>query len=171
MVRIAMATLFTSAAVAAAAPARAEDEILGRWLTDEGRSTVEIYMQGKDLRGRIVHLKEPLDDKGQPKRDTHNPDASCQDRPLLGMDILWGFHYKGDRTWAGGRVYDPENGKTYHCSMRIDEDGILRLRGSLDRWGLLGRTAMWTRPPEKKPESGVETGENGTPEQSAAESE
>ena len=136
----ALAGLFLAAA-AAAAP---EDEILGRWLTKEGRSIVEIYRQGKQLRGKIVYLKEPLDDQGRPKLDTNNPDASKHDRPVLGMDVVSGFRYEGDGKWDGGRAYDPKNGKSYHCSMRI-KDGQVYLRGSLDRWGVLGRTEIWTR--------------------------
>ena len=45
---------------------------------------------------------------------------------------------------SGGKIYDPSNGKTYNCSMKVDGD-VLHVRGSLDKKGLLGRTMDWFR--------------------------
>ena len=41
-------------------------------------------------------------------------------------------------------IYDPGNGKTYNCSMKVEGD-VLKVRGSLDKRGLLGRTMDWFR--------------------------
>ena len=49
-----------------------------------------------------------------------------------------------DGEYSGGVIYDPGNGKTYYCSMEVDGD-ILKVRGSLDKRGLLGRTMDWFR--------------------------
>jgi uncharacterized protein (DUF2147 family) len=46
--------------------------------------------------------------------------------------------------YTGGKIYDPGNGKTYNCSMKVEGD-ILKVRGSLDKRGLLGRTMDWFR--------------------------
>ena len=43
-----------------------------------------------------------------------------------------------------GSIYDPGNGKTYNCSMKVEGD-VLHVRGSLDKKGLLGRTMDWHR--------------------------
>lgn len=37
-----------------------------------------------------------------------------------------------------------KNGKAYNCSMKVDGD-VLKVRGSLDQKGLLGRTMDWFR--------------------------
>jgi uncharacterized protein (DUF2147 family) len=55
--------------------------------------------------------------------------------------MLWGFEYEGDNTWKKGRIYDPENGKTYKCKMKL-EGATLKVRGSV---GPFGRTTEWTR--------------------------
>ncbi|MBO5818668.1 MAG: DUF2147 domain-containing protein [Bacteroidales bacterium] len=50
--------------------------------------------------------------------------------------------------YSGGSIYDPGNGKTYNCSMKV-EGNTLKVRGSLDKKGLLGRTMDWFRVEEK----------------------
>jgi len=127
-------------AVLAASP----DDVVGFWLTTDERSTVEIYREGDRFHGKFVALKEPLNEHGQIKTDRYNPDVRRRTDPLLGLQLVWGFSFKGGSTWAGGRIYDPDNGKTYHCRMTL-KDKTLTVRGSLDRWGLAGRTVKWTR--------------------------
>ena len=39
---------------------------------------------------------------------------------------------------------DCYNGKTYYCSMKVKGD-VLKVKGSLDKRGLLGRTMDWFR--------------------------
>jgi preprotein translocase subunit SecY len=51
---------------------------------------------------------------------------------------------KNGGEYAGGSIYDPGNGKTYNCSMKVEGD-VLKVRGSLDKRGLLGRTMDWFR--------------------------
>ena len=46
--------------------------------------------------------------------------------------------------YSGGSIYDPGNGKTYNCSMKVEGD-VLKVRGSLDKRGLIGRTMDWFR--------------------------
>ncbi len=132
-----------------ATPSRAEAGILGLWQTDGEKSTVEITRTEEGWLGRIIALKEPLTPEGEVKTDYKNPDPRRQKDPILGLRILWGFKAKGENTWAEGYVYDPENGKTYYAKMTLRNDQ-LRLRGSLDRWGIAGRSVTWTRPPEVK---------------------
>ncbi len=117
--------------------------ILGEWKTDE--SIVEIVREDGGFAGYIRALEEPLDEAGEPKRDVHNPDPDLRDRPIEGLRLMWGFSFDGEDTWEGGRIYDPRNGKTYHAKASLEGD-VLKLRGSIDRWGLVGRTAEWRRP-------------------------
>ena len=51
--------------------------------------------------------------------------------------------YKFDgKEYKGGTIYDTANGKTYNCSMK-QEGNVLKVRGSLDKKGLFGRTMDW----------------------------
>ena len=127
-----------------AAPAAAEPGALGVWATEEEKSHVEIYACGEQLCGRIVRLKEPLNEEGTEKLDINNEDSALNDRPIVGLEIMTGFVASGERKWKKGRIYDPENGKLYKCKMELTEAGTLKVRGFIGI-SLLGRTAIWTR--------------------------
>ncbi|MBU0678895.1 MAG: DUF2147 domain-containing protein [Verrucomicrobia bacterium] len=120
--------------------------ILGQWETD--KSIVEIYERDGLIFGKLAILKEPLDEEGQPKLDKDNPDESLRTRPVQGLEFMWNFKQKSDTQWGGGKIYDPKNGKTYYAKITL-EGTQLKLRGSIDKWGLAGRTATWTRYEEK----------------------
>ncbi len=135
--------LLGSVMVAVSALADEGDAILGQWLTAEGRSVVEIYKCGDSYCGKIVWLKEPLDKEGKEKTDIHNPDESLRSRKLMGLEILHSLKYKGNNEYKGGRIYDPQKGKTYKCKAKLEGDK-LKLRGYIG-FSLIGRTSTWTR--------------------------
>ncbi|MBM3554032.1 MAG: DUF2147 domain-containing protein [Alphaproteobacteria bacterium] len=116
----------------------------GTWLTESGGGQVEIGPCGEALCGRIVWLKEPLDTAGQPKRDKENPDPARRERPILGLAMLEGFRPAGENKWADGTIYNPEDGKTYSCTMTLEGNGTLKVRGYVGV-PLFGKTQVWTR--------------------------
>jgi uncharacterized protein (DUF2147 family) len=119
---------------------------LGVWATEEAKSTVKIVDCGGKLCGTIVSLKEPLDDKGKEKVDEHNPDKGLQTRKILGLPLLSGFVKAKDETnvWEDGRIYNPEDGETYKCTLTLKDAGTLRVRGYIGI-PMLGKTQIWTR--------------------------
>ncbi len=143
-------TMFMTAVVMVASGAFAGegDAVLGKWLTAEGRSQVEITLVDGKYCGTISWLKEPVypegdDEAGKTKHDRKNPDPAKQALPLIGLNLIEGFTFAGDNTWTGGTIYDPENGKTYQCKMTLDGD-TLNVRGFIGI-SLIGRTTAWTR--------------------------
>lgn len=120
-----------------------EEAILGKWLTEEGKAEVEIYRCNDTYCGKIVWLKEPKNEDGKDKTDVNNPDPEKREQGIIGLDIVWGFKYDGDNKWDGGKIYDPDNGKTYSCNMTLESDG-LKVRGYVG-FSWLGRTTVWTR--------------------------
>lgn len=140
--------LLVVAPLAAAAEA---DAILGLWqtdATDKGYAHVEITRRDGLYEGRIVWLSEPDfpsgdPEAGRPKADRLNPDPELRGQPILGLQLMTGFRFADD-TWKGGRIYDPETGKTYKCGIKLGADGILRVRGFIGI-SLLGRTTAWVR--------------------------
>ena len=72
--------LLLAAGVAAAALA-AE----GVWLTDGGKSHVEIRPCGVKPCRKIAWPEEPTDENGSPKLDKYNQDESLRSRPILGI--------------------------------------------------------------------------------------
>jgi len=137
---------------ASAARADDADAVLGTWLTQDGKSQVQIERHDGVYEGRIVWLKEPkytaLDKEGvpgHPKVDLRNPDKALQARPIIGLPLIQGFKYAGDGVWSDGTIYDPRNGKTYSCKMTMMMDGRLKVRGYVGI-SLFGETEIWTRP-------------------------
>mgnify|MGYP001616110619 CR=1 FL=1 len=92
----------------------------------------------------MVWLKDPNDDEGMPKKDINNPSKELQSQPVLGLEILKDFTYKGDGVWADGSVYDPKSGKTYDCKISMSSSDKLDMRG-YKGISLIGKTETWTR--------------------------
>ncbi len=118
------------------------DTILGKWLTENGKSLVDVYHCGDAYCGKIVWLKEPLKD-GKEKVDDKNPDESKRSAKIVGLEILKGLQFKGPNKWGGGKIYDPDKGKTYKCKAWMEGEN-LKFRGFIG-FSLLGRTTTWTR--------------------------
>lgn len=125
-------------------------DVLGSWKTNEGDSRLEFFRCGEKICGKIVWMKEPnyMDSKDGPvgtkKVDRKNPDPALRDRPILGLQVMKGLTAKGDNRWGNGTCYDPENGKSYKCKMRLASPNRLELRGYIGI-SLIGRTSVLTR--------------------------
>lgn len=123
------------------------DAVIGTWLTASGKAKVTIYKEGAKYNGKITWLKEPTHPDGKVKVDKNNPDKEKQSVPILGLNMLKGFVFD-DGEWEDGTIYDPENGKTYSCTIKY-RDGKLDLRGYIGI-SLIGRTQTWFRIPDSK---------------------
>ncbi|MGE0631683.1 MAG: DUF2147 domain-containing protein [Pseudobdellovibrionaceae bacterium] len=117
---------------------------VGLWLVGSGKAKVEIVDTGGTLEGKIVWLKEPNDEKGQPKLDKNNPDKVLQTQTVLGMPLVKNFKRDEENKWAGGTVYDAESGKTYKGKITVKDKDTLDLRGYVGIT-LFGRTDTWKR--------------------------
>lgn len=118
-------------------------DVTGRWKLEDGSAIVEVYRNGDVYNGKIVWLQNPTEADGTPAVDSNNPDKALRSRKLIGLNMLSGLKKNGGE-YSGGKIYDPGNGKTYNCSMKVDGD-VLKVRGSLDKKGLVGRTMDWFR--------------------------
>ena len=118
-------------------------DVVGKWKLEDGTAIVEVYKQGDVFNGKIVWLEKPTEADGTPAKDDNNPDPKLRSRQLIGLNMLSGLVKSGEE-YKGGSIYDPGNGKTYNCSMKVEGD-VLKVRGSLDKKGLLGRTMDWFR--------------------------
>lgn len=119
------------------------NKILGKWYTidEEGRkkSLVNIYQapDGK-YEGVILTLLT-----GDPKRLCVNCTGADKNKPIAGIKFIKNLKADNDKL-TGGTIMDPLDGKIYSCSMSFDKKtGKLKVRGSLDGWGLIGRNQIW----------------------------
>ena len=122
------------------------NEILGNWKTVDDKtgnsySVVSIY-RGTDglYYGKIAKmLMGPADlvcDKC-PGED-HNA-------PLVGLVFIRGMKYDAkNNQLVSGKLLDPESGNFYYGKI-YPKDGKLVLRGSIDKFGVLGRNQTWIR--------------------------
>ena len=143
------ALALTAPANSAAEPEGNRD-IRGLWVDHRvgDQRKVAVWIEDCDglLCGRIYWLKKPSTG-GQPKRDRHNPDAALRDRPLCGLTILTGFQHVEQGTWSGGRIYNPNDGRSFSSTIHLEPDGSLRIRGYVGL-ALFGKTVVWVRPQE-----------------------
>ena len=121
------------------------NNIVGSWKTiddktGEAKSIVRIY---KAENGKYY---------GKIEKTFKNPDGKCvnckdenKDKPIVGMVIITDMKAKGDKL-EDGYILDPENGEKYHVTISYDKGTEkLKLRGSIDKLGVLGRNQYWVK--------------------------
>ena len=120
------------------------DAVTGRWMEADKEAIIEIFKQGDVYYGKFVWFAEPLDKDGKPLKDDKNPDRSKRSNNLLGMTFMFDFKYDGKAKWINGKVYNPQDGRTYAAQLQMKDSNRLGLRGYI---GIpaLGRTEVWTR--------------------------
>jgi len=112
--------------------------------TGEAKSIVKIWV-AKDgtLKGRIEKVFPKEGEDPNPKCDKCKGDR--KDKPVLGMEFLWGFNGEG-AVWKNGEVLDPENGKIYSCQLEVIENGKkLKVFGYIRIIFKIGRSQIWLR--------------------------
>jgi len=123
--------VLSAALLLAAAPqAMAEDGVLGRWATPGVSAIVELSACAGSwtLCGTIRWLWDAVDEKGRPRLDSQNGDASLRPRPLLGLAILSGLKPARGGGWEG-QIYNPEDGQTYRATVRRHGADALLVEG------------------------------------------
>jgi len=116
--------------------AQSNDPILGKWQNSSAEGRIEIFKKGDKYYGKLYWIKDAS------KKDVKNPNEQLRSRNIQGLEILTNFTKKGD-SFEGGKIYDPKNGKTYSCEMKVKGDK-LEVRGFLGI-SLIGRTEVFTR--------------------------
>lgn len=119
--------------------------MLGEWTTiddatGDQMSVVQIYKASDGLYyGKVVRILIA----GHENDQCTLCEGEDHMKPIVGLNIIRGMKADGDEL-VGGRVMDPNNGKTYYAKLYL-KDGKLVLRGSLDKRGFLGRNQTWVR--------------------------
>ena len=112
-----------------------------RW----GQVAVEIAPCGLKFCGSIVRLKEPLDDDGKLKHDANNPNKILRNRSIIGLPLLANFVASTEgNVWEDGTIYNPEDGKTYSCTLTLLDTETLKVRGYVGL-PMFGKTQIWKR--------------------------
>ncbi|HEU5296172.1 MAG TPA: DUF2147 domain-containing protein [Burkholderiaceae bacterium] len=126
-----MRALLVALLMAAAAPvAHAQAHVTGEWWTPGFNARVRIEACGDAVCGRIVWLW-----------DDHPKDIADQ-QPLLGRLVIDRMEAAGSGRWQGGRLYNPEDGRDYKGSLRLQSDTRLVVDGCVL---FVCRTQVWRR--------------------------
>ena len=119
---------------------------VGTWTTidDETRkpkSVVRFTEREGVIAGTIEKLLDPAQQDA--KCEACADDDPRKGKPVVGMTILTGLKKEGDNIYGGGRILDPNNGKSYNAKVTVIEGGKkLEMRGSIL---FIGRTQTWVR--------------------------
>ena len=120
-------------------------DVNGTWINGDGDGLIAVRAEGAGIRATI--LGSTGDPVNRPKTDVNNPDPMLRSRPLIGLELFEGFRYDGDGEWSGGTIYDPNNGKTYSCKLKLIGPDRLKVRGFIGI-SLIGRSETWKRQPD-----------------------
>jgi uncharacterized protein (DUF2147 family) len=73
-----------------------------------------------------------------------------QNHPWLGLEIIRDMKQEEPDKYGGGNILDPRDGKVYHATMKLAQDGqTLVVRGYLGFFGeWAGKNTYWTRLPD-----------------------
>jgi len=120
---------------------------VGKWKTIDDKtgiekSIIEITEENGLFKANIIELLEE-EHKGQ------NPlcepcKGKKKNSPVIGLEIMWDIEESGKNSWSGGKIMDPENGKTYGCKLSLESEDKLKVRGFLG-FAALGRNQFWYR--------------------------
>lgn len=74
-----------------------------------------------------------------------NCTGNLHNQPLIGMRILSGMKVKDKLNFEGGEILDPDEGKTYHCQIRLsDDDKQIQVTGYIN-FNWIGQSEIWRR--------------------------
>ncbi|MTG98384.1 MULTISPECIES: DUF2147 domain-containing protein [Myroides] len=118
--------------------------IVGKWKTIDDstgkeKSIVEIYEKDGKYYGKVAKLLNPS--KPNPKCEKCEGDE--KGAPIEGLVIIKGLQKKGEE-YTGGKITDPESGKQYKCTVKLNGKDKLDVRGYVGI-SLMGRTQTWVK--------------------------
>jgi uncharacterized protein (DUF2147 family) len=139
-----MRTALLAAAVTLAAgrAAAVPDPVVGQWLSQDGAGKIALAPCPSNpvlLCGAVTWV-----DPSKPQRDLRNPDTALRGRPIVGLLVVRDMKNEGPGRWAGGKVYDPESGRTYNGRVRAISPDKVHLDGCVL---MVCSSQTWTRSP------------------------
>lgn len=122
------------------------DPFLGYWELANKKVVIEIKKEKDEYVGYVKWLKDkkyPKGDKmeGKEQIDRNNPNKNLRDRKVMNLQVVGEMKLNKEKNRIEkGWVYDSWNGKYYYGSAKIVDKETILLRGSLDKFGILGYT-------------------------------
>lgn len=139
--------IVAGASVSAQSLPAAARAILGDWTirsdeTGEAQAVVRFAESGGVVSGRIVRVL-PTAEYPEPAFICDDCKGAYRGADLRRIELVSNMLWRSDE-FAGGRIVDPQNDRTYRATMKFDGRDRLRVRGYVGIRAL-GRTQVWER--------------------------
>ncbi len=120
---------------------------MGTWIklnpdTNEPGAEIQITQATDNtLEGKVTKVLDPA--------KNHTTCTDCpeefKNRPIVGMEVLWGLKQASDYTWVDGHVLSPRLGKVFSCNATLSQDGQTLTIRLYSVSAILGHTETWYR--------------------------
>lgn len=118
----------------------AQNSPVGEWQTydlkNTPRSIVRISENKEELTGTIIKSYKP--------GTCEACQGSRHNKPLVGMQIIWGLIKSGE-TWKNGHILDVDSGKVYNCRLSVSDDNKILYFSPYIGSPIFGVTLKWKR--------------------------
>lgn len=102
--------------------------INGNYKTEDGAYIIRIDKISDQFQGRILWLKNEKDATGAALKDINNPNERMRSLPVKGNKIIKELSYdQACACFTNGVYYNPGNGKSYNCEVKISSGTTLLL--------------------------------------------
>ena len=120
------------------------ERLIGVWESEEKNLLIQISKEKGQFVGTMTYYQCATETIMRSRVDIENPDPRLVGRKLLGLKLVEKLSYQGDDVWGGGKIYDPNSGKTYDARVHLTNANTLVVRGYWKfRW--LGRSMVFNR--------------------------
>ncbi|MBC7642434.1 MAG: DUF2147 domain-containing protein [Flavobacterium sp.] len=118
--------------------------VVGKWKTiddetGQAKSIVEIFEKSGKIYGKVHEIFDEKHKNDICKECT----GEDKNKLIQGMTILKGL-VKDGAEYSNGKIIDPKNGKTYKCTISLENKDKLKVRGYIG-FALIGRSQYWIR--------------------------
>ncbi|MBS0360795.1 MAG: DUF2147 domain-containing protein [Proteobacteria bacterium] len=137
-----------AASVVATPALAASDPVFGVWLTASKDGKVRVAPCAADPAqtcGTVLWGRGPNGEDARTLTDIRNPDPDRRSQPIIGLQIINGFRHDGEGGWTGGRIYEPQTGRTFKAKMASAGPNALKVSGCVL---FFCRAETWTRTTE-----------------------
>ena len=111
------------------------DSILGEYEVNHQGEFTKVRVTKEDdgtYKAQVFWVENRLDENGNVRLDEKNPDKSLRHVECDEIVLISGLKYDGGRNkWGGTKVYDPTRGIRANVVCEFQNDGTLRVKGSL----------------------------------------
>ncbi|WP_181376128.1 DUF2147 domain-containing protein [Novimethylophilus kurashikiensis] len=127
----------------------AQADITGLWQEyddDTGKVDALIRISRKADNTYEGAIEKVVEQPGIPSEtECSHCTGELHNHPMLGLRILWGMKRHDKLHYEDGEILDPDDGKIYHCSIRLSEDGkTLQVTGFIN-FSWIGQSEIWRR--------------------------